>query len=52
MSVCMYMHLVCAWYPQRLDSVRCPGTGVSGVCKQSYRFWEPNPASLQEQKVF
>lgn len=41
MLMCMYVHHVCAWCPQRSeDGIRSLGTGVTEGCKPSFGCWE------------
>lgn len=45
----MYVFCVCIWCLHRPeDGIGCPGTGGFGP---SYKRWELNPGSLQEQQV-
>lgn len=46
------MHQLHAWRTQRSEEGRrSPGTVVKNACEPSYRSWELNLGSLQEQKV-
>lgn len=49
LPVCLH---VCACWPQRSEEgTRSPGSGVADGCELPCKCWEPNPRSLQEQRV-
>lgn len=53
LPVCMTMHHVSAWCPQRSEQgVLSPAPGAVCSCQLPYGYWKWNLGSLQEQSVF
>lgn len=47
--VCAPHVCLCPWQPE--ESMRSPGTGVTGGCEPSFGCFELNPGPLEEQVV-